>query len=265
MIAILGLGWLGLPLAQQLLEKGYKVRGSVTSVEKKNQLTKEGIPIFQIQLNETGVEGDVKSFFNNTKIVIIAIPPKLRNVIDETNNSYFQKINFLVPLLQKNAVEKVIFISSTSVFGDNQGNIDEDSIPKPDTISGKQISAVEQLLLSQKAFKTNIIRMGGLLGNDRQPAHFLSGKKLANAQFPINMIHQIDAIALIQSVIETNTSQSIFHGVYPTDVNKEVYYAQKSNELGVEPPIFEKSQLIGKKINSWKTQQVLMFTFQKAI
>ena len=33
-VSILGCGWLGLPLAKSLIEKGFSVNGSTTSVEK---------------------------------------------------------------------------------------------------------------------------------------------------------------------------------------------------------------------------------------
>ena len=36
-IALIGCGWLGLPLAKSLLKKGYQVAGSTTSVEKLSQ------------------------------------------------------------------------------------------------------------------------------------------------------------------------------------------------------------------------------------
>ena len=42
-IAILGCGWLGLPLAKSLLSKGYKVKGSTTSESKLEILENAGV------------------------------------------------------------------------------------------------------------------------------------------------------------------------------------------------------------------------------
>lgn len=42
-ISILGCGWLGLPLAKSLLEKGFSVKGSTTSIKKIALLEKFGI------------------------------------------------------------------------------------------------------------------------------------------------------------------------------------------------------------------------------
>ena len=59
-ISILGCGWLGMPLAKSLLEKGFSVKGSTTSLEKISAIQSNGIQPFQIELSET----EIKAFFN---------------------------------------------------------------------------------------------------------------------------------------------------------------------------------------------------------
>jgi 3-hydroxyisobutyrate dehydrogenase-like beta-hydroxyacid dehydrogenase len=58
-ISILGCGWLGSPLAKSLLEKGFSVNGSTTSLEKITVLEKAGISAFQINLFEDKIEGNI--------------------------------------------------------------------------------------------------------------------------------------------------------------------------------------------------------------
>jgi 3-hydroxyisobutyrate dehydrogenase-like beta-hydroxyacid dehydrogenase len=50
-ISILGCGWLGFPLAISLVQKGYVVKGSTTSLEKQDLFLKNGILPYAIQLN----------------------------------------------------------------------------------------------------------------------------------------------------------------------------------------------------------------------
>ena len=64
-ISILGCGWLGLPLAKALLENGFLVKGSTTSVGKLSVLENLGIQAFQIELSETKIQGEVDSFLEN--------------------------------------------------------------------------------------------------------------------------------------------------------------------------------------------------------
>ena len=48
-IAILGCGWLGLPLGKYLVEQGYRVAGSTTRAEKLSTIQAMGMEAFQIQ------------------------------------------------------------------------------------------------------------------------------------------------------------------------------------------------------------------------
>jgi 3-hydroxyisobutyrate dehydrogenase-like beta-hydroxyacid dehydrogenase len=76
-INILGCGWLGLPLAKSLLEKGFLINGSTTSFDKISVLQNAGITAFQINLLEKKVEGKIEVFLENSEILIIDIPKKI--------------------------------------------------------------------------------------------------------------------------------------------------------------------------------------------
>ena len=77
-ISILGCGWLGFPLAKELLKKDFSVYGSTTSSTKLSDLKVAGIIPFQILLNENSIEGNMTSFLENSEVLLINIPPKLR-------------------------------------------------------------------------------------------------------------------------------------------------------------------------------------------
>ena len=103
-ISILGCGWLGLPLAKSLLEKGYSVKGSTTSIEKISILKNEGITPFQISLGEDKIEGEIEMFLANSEILIIDIPPKLRG---DSKENFVGKIQTLVPFIEKSPIKKI--------------------------------------------------------------------------------------------------------------------------------------------------------------
>ena len=135
-ISILGCGWLGLPLAKSLLENGFSVKGSTTSLEKIQILEDARIEAFQIEVSETLIIGDMSSFLKNSEVLIIDIPPKLRRVSSE---NFVKKIQNLIPYIEKYKIEKVVFISSTSVYADDNSVITEKTKPNPETESGKQL------------------------------------------------------------------------------------------------------------------------------
>lgn len=268
-ISILGCGWLGLPLAKTLLENGFSVKGSTTSVEKLSVLENSGIQAFQIELSETKIQGEVDSFLENSKILIIDVPPKLRGSEKE---NFVSKIKNVIPFIVKSTVEKVLFISSTSVYGDTSTalSVTEETKLNPDTESGKQLVQVEQLLQSNLNFKTTILRFGGLIGEDRHPIKFLAGRKnIENPNAPINLIHQEDCIGIILEILRQapndkwNRSET-FNAVAPFHPSRKEYYTQKAIDFNLTLPEFNSENLtFGKTILSSKVENVLKYTFSK--
>ena len=269
LISILGCGWLGLPLAKSLLEKGFSVKGSTTSLNKIPILQNIGIEAFKIEVSETEIKGDVNSFLENSEILIIDIPPKLRSVSGE---NFIGKIQNLIPFIEKSSVAKIIFVSSTSVYADDNSMVSEDTKPQPKTESGKQLLKAENLLQSNKNFRSTILRFGGLIGENRHPIHFLAGKQnLENPEAPINLIHQTDCIGIIETIIERGHRQAqfdninnneVFNAVAPFHPSRAIYYSQKAIELGLPLPEFAHGISVGKTIMSNKIENVLNYEFK---
>lgn len=261
-ITILGCGWLGLPLAKSLIEKGYIVKGSTTSTEKIPVLKEVGINAFQIEISEAGISGDMISFLKNSEILIIDIPPKLRG---NSNESFFKKVQNLIPFIEKSTVEKVVFISSTSVFADDNSVVTQDTKPHPETESGKQLLASENLLQDSTKFSSSIIRFGGLIGENRHPVYQLAGKQnIANPDAPVNLIHQADCIGIIEKIIELESWNQTFNAAAPFHPTRKEYYTQKALALGLPLPEFTESPIsIGKNIQADKVESELKYRFQK--
>jgi nucleoside-diphosphate-sugar epimerase len=261
-ISILGCGWLGMPLAKSLLEKGFSVNGSTTSLEKISALKSNGIQAFQIELSETEIKGEIDSFLATSEILIIDIPPKLRSISSE---NFVKKIQNLIPFIEKVKIEKIIFISSTSVYGDYNSVVTEATKPNPDTESGKQLLETETVLQSNTNFKTTVIRFGGLIGEDRHPIHFLAGRKnIENPEAVINLIHQKDCIGIIKAVIEQDCFGESFNAVAPFHPTRKEYYTQKALELGLPLPEFDENRnSFGKIVDSDLLFSELNYTFQK--
>lgn len=260
-ISILGCGWLGLPLAKSLVAQAFSVKGSTTSEAKLAVLESANIQAYSIRLRENEVMGNIAAFLSESEILIIDIPPKLRG--DGAEN-FVAKIATLIPFIAESTVNHVVFISSTSVYADDNTIITENSQPEPDTESGRQLLATEKLLQANTNFKTTIIRFGGLIGENRHPIHFLAGRKnLENPEAPINLIHKDDCIGIIEAVIAQNTKGEVFNAVAPFHPTRKDYYTLKAVALGLPLPEFEESKpSVGKTIVSDKINTILSYTFQ---
>lgn len=263
-ISLLGCGWLGLPLAKSLIEKGFSVNGSTTSIAKILTLEKASIHPFLISLEENKIEGEIEFFLKDSSILIIDVPPKLRSASSE---NFVSKIKTLLPFIENSSIVKVLFVSSTSVYSNDNSIITEDTLLQPDTENGEQLLKAEHLLQSNKNFKTTIIRFGGLIGDDRHPIKYISGRKnIENPNAPINLIHQNDCIGIIESIIKKDSWSEVFNAVAPFHPTRKEYYTQKAIELDLPLPEFDQSKLfVGKIILSEKITSVLEYKFQNPL
>lgn len=263
-ISILGCGWLGLPLAVSLQRIGYNIKGSTTSPEKINVLNAAGISPFLIQLDTEKTIGDVNNFLQGSRTLIINVPLGMRG---DSSELFSRKMEKFIPFIQKSKIENVLFVSSTSVFGDNQGIVDENTIPVPDSFSGKDLLITETLFNSISDFKTTIIRFGGLIGEDRHPINQLSGKThLKGGNTPVNLIHRNDCIGLIERIIVCIFWGKIVHGVFPSHPSKKEYYATAARLRKLTPPKFdEENQTTGKTVHSNVLLNKLEFEFMNEI
>jgi nucleoside-diphosphate-sugar epimerase len=273
--SILGCGWLGLPLAKSLLAKGYEVKGSTTSESKLEVLKNAGISPFQIQLEANQIVGNIEEFLKETNVLVIDIPPGLRKEISSSlEMTFVNKIKNLIPFIEKSGIQKVVFVSSTSVYGDSFPivEITEETKPNPDTESGKQLVIAETLLQSNPHFKTTVIRFGGLLGDDRHPVKFLAGRtNVENPEAPVNMIQREDCIGVIEKALDFARDDNwewnqTFNTVAPQHPTRKAYYHKKAENLNLPLPIFaENLESKGKIISSKKVETILGYSFQKEI
>tara|TARA_A100000171_G_scaffold52025_1_gene68635 strand:- start:270 stop:1070 length:801 start_codon:yes stop_codon:yes gene_type:complete len=262
-IGIAGLGWLGKPLATALNTLGYTVKGTVTSAEKATALQKKGINAFPVEITETGVNGAPQGFLKDLDTLIVMIPPGLRR---NTGADYVLKMTHFLAEVETAQVPNCIFISSTSVYGDKQGNVTETDLPEPENEAGRQLKQVEQLFFTSES-NTSIVRFGGLIGGSRQPARYLAGRtNLSGGNAPVNLIHREDCIEVLTAIITQEMYGHIFNAVHPYHPKKAAYYTEKAKELGLELPHFaENANTLFKQVDSVNLESVLGYNFKKAI
>lgn len=258
MISILGCGWLGFPLAVELIKEGKSVNGSTTSLDKIDSLKRHGINPFLIDLRSDDFTSELVTFLKSD-LIIIAIPPRVK-----AQNDYYNQISNLIPFVENSTVKKVIFISSTSVYSNTNTELTEEFQGVPDSASGKVLLEVEKLLQQNKEFDTTILRMAGLYGLDRKPGRFLAGKKeLKNRDGAVNLIHQDDCIGIISKIIEKNVWNEVFNCSSDKHPSRKEFYSKAALTLGLKPPEFLDNSLSSYKIiSNLKLKRILDYQFK---
>ena len=116
----------------------------------------------------------------------------------------------------------------------------------------------------EKDFYTTVVRFGGLIGLDRNPAHFFSGRKNIPGEVPVNLIHSTDCINIISEIICNNIWGEVFNACCPIHPTRTEFYIQAAEIFGLAIPQFINSTENYKIVNSDKLQKRLGYTFRYA-
>lgn len=244
-ISILGCGKLGLPLSINLINKGFEISGSTTSSDKIKLLENKGIKPYLINIEQLT---DNISEFLMSEILIINIP--LRNIEAFIN---------LIQLIEKSNVRKVIYISTTSVYIEQNKIVEENS---PKNLDSPYLK-IENLFSSNQNFKTTIIRFAGLISQNRRPENFFpDGKIIPNKSGFVNMIHHDDCINIIEKIIEKGIWNQVFNACIDYHPTREEYYTKVKQKAGRQLPAFsDDSDAKYKIISSTKLIEMLDYDF----
>lgn len=257
-VSILGCGWLGVPLGKYLRSRGFQVKGSVTSTVNFDLLRSAGISPYRVVLTDSGVEIDDVAFFE-TDVLIVSVPPRR---IEGIERVFPAQITQLVPLLLSHGIRKVIFISSTSVYPENRQKAREDDVLSPGKPSGKALVMAENLLKNLVDFQTTIIRFGGLIGADRNPARFLLKSGQPVAIVPVNLIHQDDCIGIISAILEKDLWGETLNACCPEHPMKKDFYGRAAQISGMPMPLFSDRAEAYKIVDSSKLKRLLKYEFK---
>lgn len=257
-VSILGCGWYGKALAKALLKDNVTVKGSATSLEKLQQLSDLGIIPCLVNFKANSEEYDPVLF--KCDVLIISIPPKTRQ---GEGDGYLPKIQGIINVINAYEIARVIYISSTAVYGDSNSEVTELNYPEPDTDPGRILLAAEDLFQNQSAFKTTIIRFAGLVGPGRHPGRFFAGKKaVPNGLAPVNLIHLDDCIGITQAVIKQDAFGYKINASSPDHPSKSDFYISATLQAGLIAPEFVNELNTWKQIDSVLLQEALTYEFK---
>jgi len=259
-VSILGCGWLGLPLAEYLIGKGYNVKGSTTTRSGLGVMKSRGIEPFYLVI-DPGLRGQGLEDFFDCDVLVVNFPPERRDDIAEYHPA---QIRSLMARLVGSPVKKIIFVSSTSVYPDLNREVAEDESAPPAKKSGIALLRAEKLFLDSSSFTTTVIRFGGLIGYDRMPGRFLAGRKnIKGGGSPVNLIHRDDCVEILYRIISQNLWGVTLNACADEHPLRKDYYTARALRLGLEPPEFLDSARAGYKIvNSGRLKRLLGYRFK---
>ena len=236
---VVGTGWLGSPLASSLAEKRNRVVGtrrSINALYKLNYYLTAYPPATR----------EIKEYFQQAEVVVLAFPPS-RHSDEQYTNDCLTVCNHI------SSDCKVILTSSTSVYEVKSGTCLEENIVY-DSESTHRIHKAEHALRNLLGDRLTIVRLAGLIGPNRHPVrNMIKSGTVYAANQPINVIHQQDAVGLIEYVIEHQLWGETINGCSPEHPTRGDFYTWMAGKLELDPPLFNDASGESKLINSDKS------------
>lgn len=226
-IGIIGLGYLGSRVAIRLKDQ-FNIIGTTRSHHPNSKLN---INHSRLDLDMPLKELQSMDHIWSSDFIIVAIPP--------SKSSGYVKAVEKVIRLTKNS--KVILISSTSAFANNQGGVDEQSTP-----SGKDIIVeAEKVVLSNNGY---ILRLGGIVGPSREPWQYVSGKTYDNDEF-LHLVHVDNCVDAIEWLINNSNEHKVFNIVNSQRILKSEFYQKKCETPPTYGPVLENAKKIDNELS----------------
>jgi nucleoside-diphosphate-sugar epimerase len=234
-ICMIGTGWLGLPIARELVERGFRVLGTTTSEARFPELKEYGIHPY---IHHLGVTRPPQA-----PIYVISVPPR-------QSHSYVQDLMKTYSGMPSKA--NVLFISTTSVYTGRPDIFPESQVvpgqPTPDdahrtskhsAVSIADLILAEGVFWEEKRKRHTILRCGGLVGPGREPGRFLAGRvDVPDPEAPANISPLERVIDDVVSIILLGDWGKVKNAVDRVRPTRREYYTNAALELGLEPPRF---------------------------
>jgi nucleoside-diphosphate-sugar epimerase len=258
-ISVVGCGWLGQALAESLAIKNFQVRGTTTTPSKLEILKNKGIDPYLVHFepHHLKVAGEVL----DSDILIINIPPRHNNSSGLVN--YQLMTDYFTQRIPESRVQKVILVSSTSVYKEANAEIFESTLAEADSPSAISQLATENKFLDIKNKRVCVVRSAGLVGPERHPGRFFKNRSnIPNGLAPVNLIHRDDVIGIIQMLVDRDEVNGIYNACSPTHPPKQDFYRLAALSSGFTAPDFIPEILSWKIISSLRVFSELEYHFK---
>jgi nucleoside-diphosphate-sugar epimerase len=267
---IIGLGWLGLPLAKFFKSQGHEVCGTSRTPEKVEALNQAGYKTLFFDLFDTKFDRKMPVKFVKDHNIIINIAPGRRSI---NPYEYATCMTGLIDYFFAHEASHITFISTSSVFGDEEGMVDEHSKPSPISNSAIAHHAIEQYLMSYYPTSAVVLRLAGLIGPNlegvkpaiRHPVYSLVKREEVNqGNTRVNLVHQFDVIQCIYAIVQQQQSAKILHACSLEHPSRKDYYTWAAQQLLLDTPKFSADNSLkeGKIVSAKHTLETLGVTLR---
>ena len=225
-IVIVGCGDIGHRVAKIWKNRGKSVFGVVRSEDSLNSLRQQHIHAVAADLDDANTLQDFSGPLSKQSLLYYFAPPPPKGVVDTRME------HFLANLDQNNLPKHIIYISTSGVYGDQQGKtINEETLANPQVDRAKRRYHAEQLLLEygieHTSIAVTILRVGGIYGPGRLPLQRLKDQipmLHENLSPQTNRIHADDLAQVCVAAATEKSAGEIYNVSDGTNSNMTEYF-----------------------------------------
>lgn len=271
---VVGCGYVGFPLAVELVRQGHEVFGLRRSSSSAAALQAAGITPVAADITQPHSLAGLPREFD----WVVNCVASGGGGVAEYHQLYLEGMrNLIAWLAPAGRKPRLVYTSSTGVYGQDDGSLVNESSPtEPATDTAKILVETEKLLLAagrEKDFPALILRAAGIYGPDRGYLlkQFLRGEARIDGAGTrtLNMVHRDDLIQALIAALERGKAGEVYNAVDNEPVSQLEFFRWLAAQLGKPlPPVTpegavapRKRGLTNKRISNHKLRTELGFRF----
>ena len=277
-VLIAGCGYIGCAVGAELVEQGHLVWGLGRFARGDAEVRKLGIVPVQADLTRPETLPTLSQPFDRVVHCV-----STGGDVAEYEKLYLQGTQNLLAWLSDAAPTKLVYTSSTSVYGQNDGTVvDETSSTTPESQTGRILLQTEKLVLAaanQIGFSGVVLRVAGIYGPGRiyWLKEFQSGRSLTEeeADRVLNMVHRDDVAGAVLATLASPKAAGIYNVADDQPVTRSELFHWFGARLGktlpegrAQPQKLPKRGLTNKRVSNRRLKEQLGYqlkypTFQE--
>ena len=293
-VLIVGCGYVGLALGTELVKQGHQVLGVRRSAVADAEMKSAGITPLPADLARPEDLAKLPGPFD----WIVNTVSSAKGGVEEYRQVYLQGTRNLLYWLSASPPKKFVYTSSTSVYGQNDGSLVQETSPtEPASETGRVLVETENLLRAaaqQGKFPAVILRVAAIYGPGRGHLflRFLkneaeiagNGERIlnmihrdedalpvaGNGERILNMIHRDDLVGVLIGALKSGRPGEIYNAVDDEPVAQIHFFRWLSQRLGKPMPPFSseagngarKRGFTSKKVSNHRLKMELGYHFK---
>ena len=244
---VVGCGYVGLPLGTELARLGHEVFGVRRNAVVKDKLRAAGIQPLVADITKPNELAKLPRRFDWAVNCVAS----RGGSVEDYRRIYLQGMWNLIEWLSTSPPQKFVYTSSTSVYGQPDGSLVEETNPtEPSAGTARILVETEKLLIKSGGSQLRsphqklpavILRVAAIYGPERGHwfRQFLKNEARIQGDGScfLNMIHRDDVVGSIIAALENGRPGEIYNAVDDEPVSQMNFFRWLAKELGKKLPL----------------------------